>query len=89
MLSNHNRIKLNLYQDNRRSGAMASELEIEPLVVPIWPGLRLLGYRTKSAAYDAVRRGVIPPEALVQIGEMQRVSVTWIRRKAKASGEAA
>jgi hypothetical protein len=45
--------------------------------------------RAVLAAYDAVRRGVIPPEALVQIGEMQRVSVTWIRRKAKASGEAA
>ena len=63
---------------------MADEPEIEVLVVPIWPGLKALGYRTKPAAYAAVKKGIIPPEALVQIGEMQRISVPWMRRKAKA-----
>ncbi len=63
---------------------MADELEIEVLLVPIWPGLQALGYRTKSAAYAAVKRGVIPPEALVRMGEMQRISVPWMRRKARA-----
>ena len=68
---------------------MAAEPKIEPLVVSIWPGLKALGFRTRSAAYDAVRRGAIPPEAIVQMGKLQRVSVAWMRRKAKADGEAA
>jgi hypothetical protein len=64
-----------------------AETDPEVLVVAIWPGLRALGYRTKSAAHDAVRRGVIPEEALVRLGGLTRVSKGWIARK--AAGEPA
>jgi hypothetical protein len=63
------------------------EPQIESLVVPIWPGLMALGFRTKVAAHAAVRKGRIPPEALVKIGHVTRISKKWIARV--TSGEAA
>lgn len=66
---------------------MRSKPKIEVLVVPIWPGLKALGFRTRSAAYGAVKRGIIPPEAIVEVGQMKRISKRWIDRK--TSGDAA
>jgi hypothetical protein len=57
--------------------------EIEP-VVPIWPDAgKALGYRSKSAAYDAARKGIIP---VIRLGpKLQRVSRRWLA--AKTAGE--
>jgi hypothetical protein len=55
-------------------------------VTTIWPGLAVLGYRTPSAAYAAVKRRVIPAEALVRIGELTRIRTDWIDQKLKGGG---
>ena len=41
----------------------------EILLDPIWPGLRPLGFLSRSAAYDAVKRGDIPEKAIVRMGK--------------------
>jgi hypothetical protein len=56
------------------------EPQIEVLVGPVWPTLKALGFRTRPAAYAAVKRGAIPKEGLVKIGELTRISLPWIRR---------
>jgi hypothetical protein len=58
---------------------------LESLVVSIWPGLKCLGARSKSAAYMMAKR--LPPEALVEIGQMTRISKAWLDRA--TSGERA
>ena len=60
-----------------------SEAEFESRLDPIWPGLKPLGYRTRTAAYAAVRRGVIDPEAIVMLGHLKRIKKDWVARKAR------
>ena len=57
-----------------------SEDEIEELLLPIWPDAgKALGYRTRSASYDAVARGDI---YVVQLGKrLKRVPKRWLDRK--------
>jgi hypothetical protein len=56
-----------------------SEDEIETLLLPIWPTAKILGYRTRSAAYDAVARGDI---LVVKLGKrILRVPKRWVERK--------
>jgi hypothetical protein len=61
------------------------EPQVEVLLLPIWPATKALGFRSKAAAYAAVKRGAIPPEALVEIGSLTRIKKRWIERT--TSGE--
>jgi hypothetical protein len=63
-----------------------SEADIEPQLLPIWPDAgKTLGFKTRSAAYDAVARGDI---FVVRLGKkLKRVPKSWLDRK--TSGEAA
>jgi hypothetical protein len=60
-----------------------NEAEFESRLDPIWPGLKPLGYKTRSAAYAAVRRGVIDPGAIVMIGHLKRIKRDWVARKTR------
>jgi len=67
---------------------MSSENDIETLLVPIWPDAgKALGYRTKSATYDAVARGDI---FVVPLGKkIKRVPKRWLERKTAGDEDAA
>jgi hypothetical protein len=56
-----------------------SEDDIEVQLLPIWPHAgKALGYRTRSAAYDAVARGDI---RTVKLGKkILRVPKRWLDR---------
>jgi hypothetical protein len=60
---------------------MVDDDDPESGVVPIWPGMRRFGFRTASAAYRAVKRGVLPPEAFVKIGKVTKIKKSWIDAK--------
>ena len=64
---------------------MRDETEIEPLVVPVWPEAgKALGFRTRSATYGAISRGVIP---VVRLGRRMMVAKKTLDRM--TGGEAA
>lgn len=58
---------------------MIDDAEIEAELVPIWPEAgRRLGYRSKSAAYDAAARGDIKT---VKLGKkLRKVPRRWLDR---------
>jgi hypothetical protein len=57
---------------------MLDEQEIEPLVIPVWPDAgRALGFRSRSATYGAIARGVIP---VVRLGHRMMVDKRAIER---------
>jgi hypothetical protein len=59
--------------------------EIEPLLLPVWPDAgKMLGFRTRSATYDAVSKGQIP---VVRFGRRMMVAKKTLERI--AAGEAA
>jgi hypothetical protein len=61
--------------------------EIEVLFVKLWPDAgRALGFGSETATRRAAAAGHIE---VTRFGKLQRVSVAWMRRKAKADGEAA
>jgi hypothetical protein len=46
--------------------------------VPVWPVAGpALGYRSKSASYDAARKGWIP---VLELGRKRPVPTPWLRR---------
>jgi hypothetical protein len=54
------------------------EVVADDLTLPIWPGLRVLGYRTRSSAYDAAKH--LPPEAFLRIGKRKKLLKPWVAR---------
>ena len=66
---------------------ISNEGEIKKELWPIWPDAgRALGFRSRAAAYAAVRKGRIK---IVKIGNLQRVPRWWIERKIAGDEEAA
>jgi hypothetical protein len=60
--------------------------EIKKQLLPIWPDAgRALGFRSRAAAYAAVRKGRV---RIVRIGNLQRVPLWWIKRKIAGEEEA-
>lgn len=64
---------------------MADRLEIEPLL-PIWPTLESWGYRSRSAAYDAVKKGHIP--GVVHVGRKKMLRPSALNQAGIREGRA-
>jgi len=64
------------------------EIEIlEPLLVPLWPNARALGYRTRSSAWYAANKGFIP---VVRLGTRLMLATKTLERMTRdPGGEAA
>lgn len=64
-----------------------SEADIEPGLVPLWPHAgKRLGYRSRTATYEAENKGIIKT---VRLGKLKRVPVAWLERKIAGEEEAA
>jgi hypothetical protein len=57
---------------------LTSPHKIEAELVPVWPeaGQRL-GFRSRSATYDAIKKGYLP---VVRFGRLMKVAEATIRR---------
>jgi hypothetical protein len=58
--------------------AKAKSDDFQSRVLPVWPGMRLLGFRTKTSAYAGAKH--LPPEAFVQIGKLKKLNIAWLDR---------
>jgi len=58
--------------------------DVEDLTLPVWPTMRMLGCKTRSSGYDAVKQ--LPPEAVIRVGVLIRLSKRWVERQ--VSGKA-
>lgn len=53
--------------------------QLQVATLPVWPTMKVFGYRSRSAGYAAVRH--LPPEAVIQIGKLKRLSKRWVDRR--------